>query len=296
MVWRTALAGLALSLATVARSEPLPKDELERNCWQRYTAERTRVNVREPTWVDFSNLRHGYQVRSPFMVEFAVRGMGVVPAGKALAGAGHHHLLIDARLPVNIGEKIPFSDTHRHFGKGQTFGVIDVKPGSHTLRLLFADHDHKPYFVYSPEITVLVSGPRTPATLRIDPQRFEETCSAWYQEEQSRPRAPGEAARFANLRDGESVTSPFVLRLSVDGFGVSAAGVAAERTGHFVVEALRDGKPVQKADLSNGATQVTMSLPNGSYRLRLHFIDAATRKDLTPVSEQLLVVTAQDRL
>ena len=283
-------------LTAQARSEPLPKDEFERKCWQRYTAERTRVNVREPTLVDFSNLRHGYQVRSPFMVEFAVRGMGVVPAGKALPGTGHHHLLINTGLPVSIGEKIPFSETHRHFGKGQTFGVVDLKPGSHTLRLLFADHDHKPYFVYSPEITVVVTGPRTAAPLLIDPQRFAATCAAWYQEEQSRPRPAGEAARIANLRDGENVTSPFVLRFSVDGFGVSATGAGAERTGHFVVEALREGKPVHKADLSNGATQVTMALPNGAYRLRLYFVDSVTRKELTPVSEQALLVTGQDRL
>ena len=96
--------------------------------------------------MSFTNLRSGYRVRSPFLVEFGIKGMGVVPAGKALPGTGHHHILVNTRMPPSVSEKLPFNDGHRHFGKGQTFAVLDLPPGKHTLRLLFADHEHRPYF------------------------------------------------------------------------------------------------------------------------------------------------------
>ncbi len=295
MIWKTGLVALAAWAVQPALALPMPVNELERNCWQRYTRERTRLNLREPTLVDFSNLASGYQLRAPFMVEFAVRGMGVVPAGNAMPGTGHHHVLIDAPLPRNIGEKIPFSDTHKHFGKGQTFGVLDLPPGEHTLRLLFADHDHKPHFVYSPQISIKVTGRRTAQPLAIDPAHFDETCAQWYQDEQSRPRPAGEWLAVANVRDGEAVFSPMTLRFSVEGWGVSAAKVNVDRTGHFLLEVWREGRQVLATDLSNGATQTTLALANGTHRLRLRFVDAGSSKDLLPVLEQALVVVGQDR-
>lgn len=283
------LAGHALALA-------LPQDEMERSCWLRHTAERTRVNLREPTLVDFSNLANGAQVRSPFLVEFAVRGMGVAPAGKQLQGTGHHHILIDEPLPLNVTEKIPFSDKHRHFGKGQTSAVFDLKPGRHTLRLLFADYDHRPYFVYSPEITVTVTGARTAEAPKIDPKNFDATCNAWYQDELTRPRPPGEWVSIVNLRDGETVNSPFNVRFGVDGYGVCAAGATVEKTGHFVLEILSGGRAVRGNEFANGATQSNLSLPNGSYTLRLRFVDSVKRTDLLPPSDLNIVVNGQERL
>lgn len=117
--------------------------------------------LREPVSVSFTNLKNGFAVRSPFWVEFGIRGMGVVPAGTAHAKAGHHHLLVDKQLQINYRDKIPFDDSHRHFGKGQTGTALDLAPGKHTLRLLFADHEHRPLFVYSREITVTVLGRAT---------------------------------------------------------------------------------------------------------------------------------------
>ena len=152
---------LAACLATSAQASPLPRTDAERACWQRYTRERTRLDLKELTAVSFTNLRSGYRVRSPFLVEFGIKGMGVVPAGKALPGTGHHHILVNTRMPPSVSEKLPFNDGHRHFGKGQTFAVLDLPPGRHTLRLLFADHEHRPYFVFSPEISVEVIGKRS---------------------------------------------------------------------------------------------------------------------------------------
>jgi hypothetical protein len=289
--------GLVVSCAAAAAAAaPLPQEPLQRACWLRHTAERTRPNLKDPTLVDFSNLRNGYSVRSPFLVDFAVRGMGVAPAGKPLVGTGHHHILVDMPLPLNVTDKIPFSDHHKHFGKGQTGTVLDLPPGRHKLRLLFADFDHRPYFVYSPEITVTVTGPRSAQPLKIDPANLDATCAAWYQDEVARPRPPGDMVVIANLRDGETVSSPFTARFSVDGYGVCAVGQSAERTGIFVLDVLTDGRLQRSVEFASGATQGTLSLPNGNHRLRLRFVDGKRRANLLPPSDTDIVVSGQERI
>lgn len=283
-------------VAAAASAAPLPKSDAERACWQRYTRERTRLDLKELTAVSFTNLRNGYRVRSPFLVEFGIKGMGVVPAGKALEGTGHHHILVDTRMPNSVSEKLPFNDGHKHFGKGQTFAVLDLPPGKHTLRLLFADHEHRPYFVFSPEITVEVVARRTAEPLKIDPAQFEASCAAWYQDEMSKPRGPGEWVTVTNVRDGEALVSPFTLNFGVDGFGVCAKGQTADRSGHFMLDVVQQGRVVQALDLSNGATQANLFVPVGSYQIKLRFVDGKTQRDLLPPHEQSVVVTAQERL
>jgi hypothetical protein len=77
-------------------------------------------------------------------VKFGLAGMEVSPAGTAKENAGHHHLLIDKTL-ANRKVGIPVDDNHKHFGKGQTETVIELKPGEHTLQLVLTDHNHVPH-------------------------------------------------------------------------------------------------------------------------------------------------------
>jgi Domain of unknown function (DUF4399) len=107
--------------------------------------------------VYFVNLKNGDVVGSPLQVQFGLRGIGVAPAGVEKENTGHHHLLIDvAELDVN--NALPMSDTIRHFGGGQTEARVELKPGTHTLQLLLADHNHIPHhpLVISERITVTV--------------------------------------------------------------------------------------------------------------------------------------------
>jgi len=288
------ITGVVAALS-LAQAEPLPADEQERACWLQHTRERTRVRLVDPTAVDVSNLRDGMTVHSPLRVDFSIRGMGVIPAGKPHPKAGHHHMLVDASLPSNPGTPIPFNDFHKHFGKGQTGAVLALPPGPHRLRLLFADHDHKPYFVYSPEIRITVRGPRKDA-LKVDRANFDATCKAWYEDELARPRPAGQRAVISNLRDGEPVVSPINVRLAVDGFGVAPKGFGGEGLGYFTLDVLRDGGVVQVLDLANGATQATLYLQPGGYTLRLRFLDDSGRKDLVPASDTRITVAGQDRL
>lgn len=296
------LGAVCAIVVQAAAASPLPSDPLEQRCWQTHTRERTQVNLREPTGVEFSNLRDGWRVRSPFSVEFAVRGMGVVPAGLKFDGGGHHHLLVNRDLPLNVGAQLPFDDSHRHFGKGQTSTVLDLPPGRHRLRLLFADHEHRPYFVFSREISVQVLGPRSrTARPTIDPANFAATCRAWYEDETSTPAPPEQPLRFLNVRAGETLVSPVNLRLGVDTWGICAPGARGsqpvEKAGHFIVEvadAAGRGVP-QVSNLSSGATQMNLYTAPGDYRLRLRLVDP-TGRDLLPAHEIPVRVARQDAL
>jgi hypothetical protein len=292
-------AGWALALTALtalqAAAAPLPTDELEQRCWLSHTRERTRVNLRETSAVEFSNLKSGFEVRAPFAVDFAVRGMGVAPAGVKLDGTGHHHILVNRSMPASVSEKLPFDDSHRHFGKGQTGTLLDLPPGRHRLRLLFADHEHRPYFLFSREIEITVRGPRsTTPRPKIDPARFTETCAAWYADELSSPPPPDEPLRFLNVRAGEPLVSPLALRLGVNGLGVCAAGAKAEKSGHFVLE-LMDARrqPVQTFTLANGATQLNLFINAGDYIARLRLV-GADGADVAPAQEMPLKVVRRE--
>jgi hypothetical protein len=101
---------------------------------------------------------NGAKVKSPVTVVFGLAGMGVAPAGVKFDNAGHHHLLIDADLPKDLGLPLPATENVVHFGKGQTEASVTLKPGTHTLQLLLGDYMHIPFnpVVASPKITITV--------------------------------------------------------------------------------------------------------------------------------------------
>lgn len=127
-------------------------------------SDRTRPFLPGEKLLYFTNVKNGDRVRSPFRVAFAVSGMGVSPvvAGD-IKSTGHHHILIDMPLPVDIKAPIPFDKPdeylhqhYKHYGNGETEAVLDLPPGKHRLRLLFADHRHVPYYIASREIEITV--------------------------------------------------------------------------------------------------------------------------------------------
>lgn len=126
-------------------------------CSANTAAERTRPYVNEAKAVYFVNLRDGDKVTSPFRIAFGLVGMGIAPAGVNVENTGHHHLLIDQKLTNDMLVKpIPFTEKYRHFGKGETEATLELPIGKHTLRLLFANAYHQPYYVSSKEVTIEV--------------------------------------------------------------------------------------------------------------------------------------------
>jgi hypothetical protein len=84
----------------------------------------------------------GASVPATFPVQFGLRNYGVAPAGVNINGTGHFHILINVEPPAD-GVVIPTDSLHRHFGGGQIETTLTLAPGTYTLRLVLADHEHK---------------------------------------------------------------------------------------------------------------------------------------------------------
>ena len=105
------------------------------------------------------NIKDGDTVKSPFLVQFGLSGMGVAPAGVQKENTGHHHLLIDTKLTAEqMKAPLPADDYHKHFGGGQTETMVTLPKGKHTLQLVLGDWSHVPFSppVMSGTITVTV--------------------------------------------------------------------------------------------------------------------------------------------
>jgi len=109
--------------------------------------------------VSFTNVKDGDTVPATFTYKFGVTGYELSPAAAGIKeGTGHHHLVIDGpKAFVDKGEAIPFDATHKHFGKAQTEGELELEPGKHKLTLQFANALHESYGKeFSKTITVNV--------------------------------------------------------------------------------------------------------------------------------------------
>lgn len=98
--------------------------------------------------VFFIEPRDGAQVKSPFTVKMGAADLVIEPAREDVvyqAGHGHHHIIVDSEMP-SLSQPIPSESLqHLHYGKGQVETTLDLGPGEHTLKLLFAKGDHVPW-------------------------------------------------------------------------------------------------------------------------------------------------------
>lgn len=120
-----------------------------------------KLNLATPSPADakvyFIEPADGATVSSPVKVVFGLSGMGVAPAGTQVEGTGHHHLLV-GEPTVDVAAPLPATEQVIHYGKGQTETLLTLKPGKHTLQLVFADWKHQPFnpSVASQKITITV--------------------------------------------------------------------------------------------------------------------------------------------
>ena len=102
-----------------------------------------RVAAPEGANVYFISPTDGETIQGPVTVRMGLSGMGVAPAGVEVDKTGHHHLLVNKTIEeVDLDASLPFSDSTRHFGGGQTQASLDLPAGTHTLQLLFMDYRH----------------------------------------------------------------------------------------------------------------------------------------------------------
>jgi hypothetical protein len=111
--------------------------------------------------VYFVGLDDGAVLPQKATIRFGLVNMGVAPAGIDKPNTGHHHLLIDAKVPP-LDEPIPNDFNHLHFGAGQTEAIVTLSPGRHTLQLLLGDENHVPHNppIMSKPVRVYVGKPR----------------------------------------------------------------------------------------------------------------------------------------
>jgi hypothetical protein len=200
---------------------------------------------------------------------------GIAPAGRDLPRTGHHHLLIDQDLPMGVSKAIPADARHVHFGKGQMEMVVNLPPGKHTLRLLLADHNHIPTYVFSSayEINVLPGVSDLPADYVRQP-RLE----------------------LLNLEANAVLNTPFKLNFHASNLNISAASTKLAGTGHFrlAFTPLPKGRAkVETISFTNGQTEGWFSPPEGDYELRLFYVrnDSNEVLDVSSEARRIKVTT-----
>jgi len=90
---------------------------------------------------------------------------------------------------------------------------------------------------------------------------------------------------FVTPKDGDTVTSPFMLKFAVKGMEVSPAGEIKPGTGHHHVLIDTDAVPeneviamdTQHKHFGKGQTETELTLPPGEHVLSLQFADGAHR-------------------
>jgi hypothetical protein len=201
----------------------------------------------------FTNLKDGDVVDSPFVARFGLSMRGLVPAGKTVGRAGHHHLLVNQPLPMDFNKPLPFTDQYIHFGKGQMETVLNLKPGTYTLNLLLADKGHIPFFVFSKPIKVTVrkQNPATAVAAVQGPARVELLSPA----------------------DGAVVRDSFRVLFHASGFNVAHQQAGVPDTGHFRLTMERKGARPEVASFAAGHTETWLEPPPGDYQLRLELVN-----------------------
>lgn len=212
--------------------------------------------VPPPNWAAeayFTNLKDGATLEAPFVARFGLSMRGIVPAGKTAGHAGHHHLLINQPLPLDFKKPLPFTEHYIHFGKGQMESVVDLPPGTYTMRLVLADQGHIPYFVYSKPLKFTVSKQNkgvAPASLLGEPH-----------------------VEILSPVDRTTVQLPLRVQLHASGFNVSHAGPKVADTGHFRLTLERRGQKAEVIELEGGQTEVWLNPPKGEYNARLELMN-----------------------
>lgn len=94
----------------------------------------------------------------------------------------------------------------------------------------------------------------------------------------------GAAAYFVNIKNGDTVTSPFKVGFAVSGAKIAPAGTMDAGSGHFHLLIDTDTLPSADAPLpgseklkhyGKGQTEDTIKLPPGDHTLQLDFADLA---------------------
>lgn len=119
----------------------------------------------------------------------------------------------------------------------------------------------------------------------------------------SEKMAPQPRAFFENLKDGDTVTSPFKVKFGISGMVVKPAGDNTPNSGHFHLlidseltgDALKTTIPKDDTHLhfGKGQTETDLTLPAGKHTLQLIMGDANHVPHNPPVLSDKITVTVK---
>ena len=117
--------------------------------------------------------------------------------------------------------------------------------------------------------------------------------------------APADAkVYFINLKDGDRVISPLVVRFGLSGMGIAPAGTEAPNTGHHHLfvdapalegDALNEAIPMDEhhVHFGKGQTETTITLSKGQHTLQLVLGDWSHIPHKPPVMSERITVTVE---
>ena len=123
------------------------------------------------------------------------------------------------------------------------------------------------------------------------------------------PSAAGAEEYFVNLKDGDTVKSPFKVVFGLSGMGVAPAGTEAENTGHhhLFIDVPPLGQGEEGADeldanipsdehhmhFGKGQTETMLNLPAGKHTLQLVLGDKDHIPHNPPVASERITITVE---
>jgi hypothetical protein len=116
--------------------------------------------------------------------------------------------------------------------------------------------------------------------------------------------APADAkVYFINIKDGDTVTSPVLIRFGLSGMGIAPAGTQAENTGHhhLIIDDTIEGAALDEAipmdehhlHFGKGQTEASVTLPKGKHTLQLVLGDWTHIPHKPPVMSERITVDVE---
>ena len=116
------------------------------------------------------------------------------------------------------------------------------------------------------------------------------------------PSPAGAKVYFINLKDGDTVASPFLVQFGLSGMGVAPAGVEKPNTGHhhllidapaLTEEQLKEPIPADEnhRHFGGGQTETMVALPEGKHTLQLVLGDWMHIPHVPPVMSEPITIT-----
>ena len=114
---------------------------------------------------------------------------------------------------------------------------------------------------------------------------------------------PNAVVYFINLKDGDTVTSPFKVQFGLSGMGVAPAGIEKANTGHhhLLIDATLSAEELKQPIASDakhvhfggGQTETTVTLPPGQHTLQLVLGDWTHLPFNPPIMSPVITVTVK---